>query len=971
MEPPTKRLKFDASFYTDDEEEQDELSLTPAQFDTIQDPLYQLDKKRAKSATKLKTAYESLFEKYGKDSHVNDDVINFYTDEIEEDNGHIKSLEEAGEDCLSSDEEESIDKQKTQGKTQSKSQRRPLTSTSSIADNHLSHSQPPWNPTLTLGAYQLSSAFPRPPYSVNPPFDFGGSLFGNGQVDPVWEAPDLPPQPLHTQYGSPSGMGGSQERTKRFVNAKSFLQRDMSNPEASGDGSEDDELLLASNEQKASSDPPSRNPETPATTGISGVEAEGGVITDDLPIQANRDITEPNTERNQKVEAPLSSSFSRRGRRRPKKSGTHKSIANVNIDPKSEHHALQAHEKRIEVIIPMMKRILSQEISDAASNQAAIGSTESSSGLHSNASSQTSSQEGDASHQLFHSSRCIDKAHLTQDKECENPESSQPQPQKSQKRRRSETQKRTSCSSTSALSEQDQDKDNPEKAHSEERQKLEAVESSSHGDTVTENLPTVEQDSSRGNKDDKAVSDRQSPTLSAPGQLEEQVPCITSIDMTIEPLVVSNPVADPPQRPLSTEESSGNKLYRTTESLGSATADTSLSESATYDPEASHGSEPDDSPADRVGGDDPSYVLAQEILASNPHGVQICDVVQVSEEADTPETQISFTETDIVSRSPELPPLRNTVESVSPQNQNCLPMLEASDTPEIQAFGGLEQALSAGVPILELDDLRLDSEPREAQRSPSLGAKELPGDTTTVELALRLSSFPTENSEQRPDAVYGRSPSPELGTPTRSNRAHSAASKKLPRNPTTPTKTRNPKSPKSRGSRRRTPSTKRFPLTSLLPSGIDDESDDELSMVSSIRSTTSSRAYSPFSRTGTPSLPPLPSTSHKKTRKNNLFIRTPSSYDRTPTRILGLGENRNLPPATDLRTRARKSRSRPVHSSPLARTVAERLLSSPTRKQRPAVVRSPSLVSTPRGTLRRCGEDGFSCGRDFCFTCCI
>jgi hypothetical protein len=28
-----------------------------------------------------------------------------------------------------------------------------------------------------------------------------------------------------------------------------------------------------------------------------------------------------------------------------------------------------------------------------------------------------------------------------------------------------------------------------------------------------------------------------------------------------------------------------------------------------------------------------------------------------------------------------------------------------------------------------------------------------------------------------------------------------------------------------------------------------------------------------------------------------------------------------------------------------------------------------SLTETPGGTLRRCGEDGFRCGREFCFSC--
>ncbi|KAM0288083.1 hypothetical protein ACHAQH_000151 [Verticillium albo-atrum] len=46
-------------------------------------------------------------------------------------------------------------------------------------------------------------------------------------------------------------------------------------------------------------------------------------------------------------------------------------------------------------------------------------------------------------------------------------------------------------------------------------------------------------------------------------------------------------------------------------------------------------------------------------------------------------------------------------------------------------------------------------------------------------------------------------------------------------------------------------------------------------------------------------------------------------------------------------------------------------MSTPTKRRRDVPPRSPegSLIQTPGGRMRRCGVDGFSCDRDFCFTC--
>lgn len=88
MEPPAKRTKIGLYERKDDEANDDELSLTPSQIAARQDPLYALDKGRAKAAFKLKSRFENIFEKYGQDFDGVGDEINLHTGEVTIDNGH-------------------------------------------------------------------------------------------------------------------------------------------------------------------------------------------------------------------------------------------------------------------------------------------------------------------------------------------------------------------------------------------------------------------------------------------------------------------------------------------------------------------------------------------------------------------------------------------------------------------------------------------------------------------------------------------------------------------------------------------------------------------------------------------------------------------------------------------------------------------------------------------------------------------
>ncbi|CZR55463.1 uncharacterized protein PAC_05351 [Phialocephala subalpina] len=74
--------------------------------------------------------------------------------------------------------------------------------------------------------------------------------------------------------------------------------------------------------------------------------------------------------------------------------------------------------------------------------------------------------------------------------------------------------------------------------------------------------------------------------------------------------------------------------------------------------------------------------------------------------------------------------------------------------------------------------------------------------------------------------------------------------------------------------------------------------------------------------------------------------------------------NQNSPPQ---RARTRRQRAADSSSSPLTN------LLTPTRKKTTndflMAEQVTVVVKTPGGTFRRCGEDGFSCGRSFCFRC--
>ncbi|KAK4132562.1 hypothetical protein BT67DRAFT_443763 [Trichocladium antarcticum] len=215
MEPPTKRPRFGPPpFEDDDDPEADELNSRPEEVNARRDPGLRLERSRAFAAFKFKSALEGIFDKYGKDFTGIGDEIDLRTGEIVVDNGHLQSLKHAqigGEDgddddddadggnsdhaapqAVPLDEEE----RKLQGKPDNRLRRPGQLALPSIPPQI---STPPFfgggwpGPASMLGAPPGFSTMMYPG-----PMQFGGFPMQYGApipmptTDPTWSTPELP-----------------------------------------------------------------------------------------------------------------------------------------------------------------------------------------------------------------------------------------------------------------------------------------------------------------------------------------------------------------------------------------------------------------------------------------------------------------------------------------------------------------------------------------------------------------------------------------------------------------------------------------------------------------------------------------------------------------------------------------------------------------------------------------------------------
>ncbi|KAK1767177.1 hypothetical protein QBC33DRAFT_539455 [Phialemonium atrogriseum] len=222
MEPPAKRSRFGPSPF-DEEDNDDELFHEPEELNARRDPAVQLERSRAVAAYKLKSSWESIFEKYGKDFSGVGDEIDIRTGQVVVDNGHIRSLEDASDirsEAGSVHEEERI----LHGRGGSNAV---------VPYNN----RPAGMQSLLSGPPRLSSLMFPPRYEPSTP-----ARLLNHNIESAWEVPDLPAQAFETAFQT----GSTTSTVARRVTVKSLLS-------PREDEVDEDDILLGTSSSRLAS----------------------------------------------------------------------------------------------------------------------------------------------------------------------------------------------------------------------------------------------------------------------------------------------------------------------------------------------------------------------------------------------------------------------------------------------------------------------------------------------------------------------------------------------------------------------------------------------------------------------------------------------------------------------------------------------------------------------------------------------
>ena len=247
MERPVKRQRITLdSLGTDDE---DELDCEPNELNQRRDPVYQLEQARARASNKLKSRFENIFARYEKDFTGVGDEIDLRTGEIVVNNGHLQSItgaQEFGEG--DEDKDDNADPHFSgHGHPDHEIGDKALGNGSSgaVAQRNPwgvtgSSSDSPRPGTSIGGSSRLPSMMSTAHESFIPPGQPFGSLeYRHAQVvDPAWQAPELP----RSAFMSPRF--GSQAQQHRFGMGQTtkVIKRSLLEPR-SQDGDEEDVLL--------------------------------------------------------------------------------------------------------------------------------------------------------------------------------------------------------------------------------------------------------------------------------------------------------------------------------------------------------------------------------------------------------------------------------------------------------------------------------------------------------------------------------------------------------------------------------------------------------------------------------------------------------------------------------------------------------------------------------------------------------
>ncbi|KAI1392827.1 uncharacterized protein F4822DRAFT_392337 [Hypoxylon trugodes] len=943
MEPPSKKIRLGQAPYdnddNDDEANLDELSMTPNQFDARQDPLYELDRGRAKAATRLKSAFERIFEKYERDFTDVGDEIDLETGEIIVNNGHLQSLEDekdrTREGSISSNEEERIMRGK---ETSSASNSHPKSVVQANPSMHnASHGfHPGFNqPNMATGFYHQPPPFGMgtDPFGYPNPFMFGPPMFGNAPVDPLWQTPEVSTnpyqnrfnfmgQPMEQSMGFPHSFGhgpmftgpsygssfnGFSHRplSKKLPCAKPSGQKLLLRAASADDDSEEDDILLGGSTQKVIKIASTEDSQPPAPATIA-----------EISKQVNREDIE-------QTATPVleqDSQKSRRGPGRPKKTATQ------DKPPESDGRAPGNGDENTETSkspepTPTVEPIAASPLPSPPVEGESILARQIAAKL-----AQIKAKNRKAQMKRCHlRPEIIDMPNATEEMvnegssilPIETTESSRdPIDPLHEKVGQSD-----SCLGvaedinvdahvdTDTNPDQENHKELPLNEGDEDRSARARSDSTDFQSALTEQLESLFSDGETNTKEtEESSEDNETILPSEPGRsdglVDEEEPHHKPEDLSLD--------THSHQRDNEDVDSHINHIEEPSNTI-EVEYDTVDNEnlSATKDIEKSHIVLDDTQEAAQ---DSNESVESEETLPPLPDPIH--------EERQSPE---------LGSIEP-IPPVDNTANEPTPEDQALdLPGEEEIMPPQVQK---------------EASPLRL-------KKRPSAKTSELP---IRPPPALHDSSSKTK----------------DLPPPTTKHNANI-------KTPRTPKKRKEPSAASEhRSSPSRTPSTKRkSTLTSLVPDDPDDD-DDELSVLSSSAAPSPFRFWpAPVRTTATSSA--LTSTPRKPNRRHNALV--------TPHRI----SKRTAPPATDSRAAIRGKRrgftsnSGGVQSSPLARTVMNMnasaaiaegdddiLTSTPSRRKRDrdAMALDSSPVRTPSGTAEKCGEDGYVCDRDFCFTCC-
>lgn len=236
MEPAAKRSRKGRAPY-DDVDADDELFLEPDDINAQRDPAVQLEQARAAATYKLKSRWEHIFEKYGRDFGDEGDEIDLATGEVVVDNGHIRSLADADDakaGALSNADEDEEDRI-LRGKAAGGQQLSRLAPGAPMRDTSY-HGQLPGMSASTFGTPRLSAMFsPGVQYPSSLTYgsfrSLGSFISPDRPVDPTWEVPELPIEAY--EYSA---------RSNSKIMPRKVIRKTLTAPQGS-DGDDDDILL--------------------------------------------------------------------------------------------------------------------------------------------------------------------------------------------------------------------------------------------------------------------------------------------------------------------------------------------------------------------------------------------------------------------------------------------------------------------------------------------------------------------------------------------------------------------------------------------------------------------------------------------------------------------------------------------------------------------------------------------------------